>query len=257
MCSATVILRDSSKIRNFPIIFVFLSMSDHSRQVVLSFHDACLRRSDIDLLIGPYWLNDEIIGFAYEYFLREKFSNLIDRIAFISPSVTQLIKFYDHETLSAIFESLDLNRKLLVFFPVNDNSSNELAGGSHWSLLVYRRSNDSFTHFDSISGSGNTEIANSIARNIASIVGSQKSTNPKIKAADCTRQKNGYDCGIFCILFTEKLAEQFLENGDVELLDLGDVSIEEISTYRKKLKTIIDDLCMNSDQKDADGSSKC
>lgn len=34
--------------------------------VVLSFYDSLLRKSDVDLLDGNRWLNDGIVGFVYE-----------------------------------------------------------------------------------------------------------------------------------------------------------------------------------------------
>ena len=35
--------------------------------VVLSFNDSLLRKSDVELLNDAQWLNDNIIGFAFEY----------------------------------------------------------------------------------------------------------------------------------------------------------------------------------------------
>jgi len=33
---------------------------------VLSYHDTCLKESDVSLLEGPRWLNDKIIAFYFE-----------------------------------------------------------------------------------------------------------------------------------------------------------------------------------------------
>ena len=35
-------------------------------EIVLNFNDSLLRKSDVDLLSGPYWLNDNLIAFAFE-----------------------------------------------------------------------------------------------------------------------------------------------------------------------------------------------
>ena len=34
--------------------------------IVLSFQDSLLRQSDVELLDGNRWLNDKLIGFAFE-----------------------------------------------------------------------------------------------------------------------------------------------------------------------------------------------
>ncbi|KAK7912365.1 hypothetical protein WMY93_012576 [Mugilogobius chulae] len=45
-------------------------------------------RSDLALLEGPHWLNDQVIGFAFEYFSSERFTDLKESIAFISPEMS-------------------------------------------------------------------------------------------------------------------------------------------------------------------------
>ena len=34
--------------------------------IILSFNDSLIHKSDVDLLDGPYWINDTIIGFCFE-----------------------------------------------------------------------------------------------------------------------------------------------------------------------------------------------
>ena len=42
--------------------------SDMSDPVILSYFDSLLRQSDIALFEKPHWLNDKIIGFAFQYY---------------------------------------------------------------------------------------------------------------------------------------------------------------------------------------------
>ena len=65
----------------------FIDMTDSP---VLSYHDSLLRQSDVSLLSPPNWLNDQVIGFAFDYFAREEFDT--NKIAFVEPAVTQMIK---------------------------------------------------------------------------------------------------------------------------------------------------------------------
>ncbi len=59
--------------------------------VVASLGDSLLRQSDVDLLRGPYWLNDRIISFYFEHLHRSRFE-ASDRVAFLSPEVSQFLK---------------------------------------------------------------------------------------------------------------------------------------------------------------------
>ena len=44
-----------------------------SDPVILSYFDSLLRQSDIALLEKPNWLNDKIIGFAFQYYQEVKY----------------------------------------------------------------------------------------------------------------------------------------------------------------------------------------
>ena len=48
--------------------FIVPKNSDMSDPVILSYFDSLLRQSDIALLEKPNWLNDKIIGFAFQYY---------------------------------------------------------------------------------------------------------------------------------------------------------------------------------------------
>uniref|UniRef100_A0A915J5L0 Ubiquitin-like protease family profile domain-containing protein n=1 Tax=Romanomermis culicivorax TaxID=13658 RepID=A0A915J5L0_ROMCU len=131
--------------------------------VVISFHDVCLRESDCSLLNGHYWLNDNIISFCFEYFRQIKYAiNLKSsaRFCFVSPDVVQLCKFSDLSTMREIFRVLNQQNCELTFLPINDNESSVQSGGSHWSLLVYRETTKTFYHYDSMGeGTVNFHVA--------------------------------------------------------------------------------------------------
>lgn len=120
--------------------------------VVLSFHDILLHRSDVELLNGPHWLNDTVISFYFEYLEKVVFTKSSD-LLFVSPEVTQCVKMVQTEEIQTFLEPLDVKRKKIVFFALNDNDTPDMAGGSHWSLLVYSKPENCFFHLDSSSGS--------------------------------------------------------------------------------------------------------
>lgn len=111
----------------------------NSNLTVLSYNESLLRKSDVDLLKGPHWLNDTIISFYFEY-LETEFFKGNDSFLFVSPEVTQCIKISPQGELHVFLNPLleEKNPKF-IFFALNDNEQTEYSGGSHWSLLAYSR----------------------------------------------------------------------------------------------------------------------
>lgn len=211
--------------------------------VELSFHDVCLRESDVQVLRGPFWLNDTLISFCFEYFRQIQFadSEISKKISFVTPDIVQLAKFYDTDDLSPIVEALKWQDKELILFPVNDNSSSTEAGGSHWSLLVYRKMTDTFEHFDSSSGSANYKVAVQVARVVHPIFNQQNKKKTKVTNINCPQQQNGYDCGVFLIVFSECVAQNFI-NGRNSTPTFHHIRQGDVAKYRQNLVEIIKSL---------------
>ena len=47
-------------------VWEWLSNMAEDDEIVLNFNDSLLRKSDVDLLGGPCWINDNLIGFTFE-----------------------------------------------------------------------------------------------------------------------------------------------------------------------------------------------
>ncbi|KAM9410293.1 LOW QUALITY PROTEIN: sentrin-specific protease 8 [Pholidichthys leucotaenia] len=171
--------------------------------VVLSYQDSLLRRSDVSLLEGPYWLNDQV-RFAFEYFAADRFRLLGQAVIFISPEVTQFIKCAScPDELALFLEPLDLPSRHWVFLAVNDNS-NQSAGGSHWSLLLYHHNSNHFAHY-ALSNGSNSGHARRIANKLEPFLGRRKALFVRSPAR---LQQNSYDCGMYVICITEALCEK-------------------------------------------------
>lgn len=182
--------------------------------VVLSYRDSLLRRSDVSLLEGPHWLNDQVIGFAFEYFSAERFRVLGETIIFISPEVTQFIKYASsHEELAVFLEPLGLPSRHWVFLAVNDNS-NQTAGGSHWSLLVYHHHSSQFSHYDSQNGSNSLHACRIASKLEPFLCGRRKAV---FVEEPCPAQQNSYDCGMYVICIAEALCEKARVEGSPRL----------------------------------------
>uniref|UniRef100_A0A8C5QTZ7 SUMO peptidase family member, NEDD8 specific n=1 Tax=Leptobrachium leishanense TaxID=445787 RepID=A0A8C5QTZ7_9ANUR len=174
-------------------------------QVVLSYGDCLLRCSDVCLLDAPHWLNDNVIGFIFEFLASTLPQALTQRIAFLSPEVSQFIKCCEREA-PEFLKPLDLPSKDLILLPVNDNAGSE-AGGTHWSLLAYVRQFQSYLHYDSAPGT-NKPHARLMARSLSALLRG----NPAYREENAPAQHNSYDCGMYVVCVAEALCEQ-LGNG--------------------------------------------
>ncbi|XP_022080993.1 sentrin-specific protease 8-like [Acanthaster planci] len=216
-------------------------MAAGSEQKVLSYHDTLLRKSDLSLLDGAKWLNDKLIGFVFEYFEFDKFQSLTGKVAFVSPEVTQCIKLSRDEEVAVFLEPLDLSSKDFVFLAVNDHHMETTAGGSHWSLLIYDRAGNKFSHYDS-SGSSNQGAAMILCCKLHPFL--KVSGEVTLIAEECPQQENGHDCGLYVICVAEHLCRQMID-GRAEALRQK-VTGKVVGDKRKELKSLILGLARQS-----------
>ena len=108
------------------------------------------------------WLTDRIISYAINKIKEEeeigKIINGKD-VQYIDPCVVHLIgRFSNVETCREIIEETKMKDSKITFFPLNNNTEKDREGGSHWSVLVYRKLSrkGEFLHFDPIKGMNET-----------------------------------------------------------------------------------------------------
>lgn len=215
-----------------------------AEKIVLNYQNSLLRTSDVKLLNGPYWLNDQIISFYMEYLETDVYQNNKE-ILFVSPQVVQCIKLVSKEEMSIFLDPLHATEKKFIFFPLNDNDEDR-AGGSHWSLLVFSRPEKKFFLFDSLN-SIRIKSYFAFVRDLAYAV---QCPEFDIKSALCAKQTNGYDCGVYVLCFIENLAKQVTEHGYVEsdadnangASNLMKITPEKISNKRTDILDLIIDL---------------
>ncbi len=168
-----------------------------SDKIILNYNDSLLHESDLELLEPNQWLNDRLIGFVYEYFEIDLYPEYICQrnICLVNPSAVQILKLNTSldEARMCFFEPLELDKKSLIFFPLNNNKSNT-SGGTHWSLLVLNRNTSIFTHYDSLMGSNTVEAQNFVNK-FKGYFKADKLINDK----EFPQQKNTSDCGVYVI----------------------------------------------------------
>ncbi|XP_075753643.1 sentrin-specific protease 8 [Pelodiscus sinensis] len=203
--------------------------------VVLSYVDSLLRQSDVSLLDPPNWLNDHIIGFAFEYFSSDQFQDFSEQVCFVSPEVAQFIKCATSPEEVAVFlKPLCLPHKEVVFLAINDNS-NQAAGGTHWSLLVYFRDKNCFAHYDSQRKS-NSAHAKQVAGKLETFLG-KRGGRVAFVEEKAPAQQNSYDCGMYVICNTEALCQGYFRGLQEPVLQL--LTPSYITRRRSEWKALI------------------
>ncbi|XP_072258205.1 sentrin-specific protease 8 isoform X2 [Pyxicephalus adspersus] len=212
-------------------------------QVVLSYGDSLLRSSDVALLDVPNWLNDNIIGFSFEFLASTLAPPKAEKVAFLSPEVSQFTKCCGSE-VKDFLRPLELPKKDLILLPVNDNAGSE-AGGSHWSLLAYLRRSHGLLHFDSSPGT-NSPHAKLMAKNLNKLLG-----NPLYQEENAPLQHNSYDCGMYVICVAEVLCKQYFQ--EYTYLNFEMITPQYVTQKRNEWKAVIREL---SSSKVASGQSR-
>lgn len=157
-------------------------------------------------MAGPYWINDQIIAFYFQYLESNTFKEFSHRLLFVSPQVTQLVKLSDPDECLSLLEPLRPSRKRLILFPVNDNATSA-AGGLHWSLLVYSRNEDIFYNFDSLNGFNlkpTKKLVHSLRKGL-------RRPFAELLYHDSAQQTNLVDCGIHVLMNAENICNHFLQ----------------------------------------------
>lgn len=210
-------------------------MAFSRKKVVLSYYDTLIHESDLDLLDGPHWLNDTIIGFYLEYLEKEVYGN--HNVCFIRPEITQCLKLSDVSEYPTFLDPLKFKQKSFAIMPLNDCENPDLPGGSHWSLLVYSKPEGTFYHLDSSKGS-NHNAARTLYYKLSQYVCKTKSC--EFRTLNSLQQSNSYDCGVFVLCNIDNIVPHAMRFNNLENLNL--IREYEVSRKRRDIKLLINTL---------------
>mmetsp|Transcript_71271 Transcript_71271/g.219971 ORF Transcript_71271/g.219971 Transcript_71271/m.219971 type:complete len:230 (+) Transcript_71271:62-751(+) len=205
-------------------------------ELVVSWRNVRLTRDDVALFHDGQWLNDECVTFFLEHLRQTRGTEEAKVLLVGAETAFWFLMEDDLEDLAEAAESLELASRDLIVCPVNDNADpTRASGGSHWSLLVGRRTSESsfaFEYYDSMS-TANLSAAQRLAAKIAALrlgpAGGAKALRgpPDVRVMETAKQANSYDCGVYVLLFAQAVVEAFLAGGppaDVEAFRPADAS---------------------------------
>ncbi|MQL85839.1 hypothetical protein Taro_018348, partial [Colocasia esculenta] len=210
---------------------------------ILSFGDVVLRRSDLDILRGPHYINDRII----EFFLCDlSTSTSLDDILHVPPSISFWIaNCPDDDSLRDAVQPLKLQEKSTVLLTVNDNDDVTVAeGGHHWSLLAYDRRKNVFVHHDSLRGM-NSSHAEKLYKRLKRFLGDLGSSAGYVEGFT-PRQENGYDCGLFVMAIAKLIVEWHVQRRELDEqwipLVVDEVNASTVGQMREQILSRIEHL---------------
>ncbi|KAJ4952399.1 hypothetical protein NE237_029231 [Protea cynaroides] len=141
-------------------------------------------------------MHDRIIEFYFSYLAS---CHPSEDILLVPPSISfWLTNCPDPESLKDFTEPFKLPDKKLIIFVVSNNDDVTMAeGGTHWSLLAYERSTNTFVHHDSMAGS-NSLHAKRLWKALLGFIDSSGSDSDDryLEYSATPQQRNGYDCGL-------------------------------------------------------------
>jgi sentrin-specific protease 8 len=168
---------------------------------LVSFHESSLYREDLNGIKGG-WLTSNAIDFCFAV-LQHKKHKLGADVALLAPATMFLVSMAsDAEEAEEMVTSFNLPHARLVLAPLNNQRNMVSGDGTHWSLLVYDRKTDQFSHYDSC-GTTNRAVAVAAATRLRPWIkaGSAEVREPP----DAPQQDNGRDCGVFVCLNADKI----------------------------------------------------
>ena len=196
-----------------------------SEKCLISCGGANLNQVDIESLEGKGLVTDEIILFFMQAILEYMKSQIGDKVSVVGPNVAYLIqKELDKRVIDSQKKEINQNDHDWVIYPINDKDDPEKGdGGSHWCLIVYNRSDNLFLYFDPIKGM-NAKNAKALHLNIIDDNSYQSHDNagrlchylPPLVEVNCQRQTNGYDCGIFIMMYMATIMKNIVNGRKVD-----------------------------------------
>ena len=206
---------------------------------LLVYEGGHLTEEDVISLNYGNYVTDAILLFFINKLRRMRMDSMVrNKIKIVDPSVAHLMK--NSTCLNTITKQKNeerLNEYDWVMYPVN-NDAPDGNGGTHWSLLVYRKRDNKLLHFDPIKGLNKKHAIELMLKIQDEEMIDSDGYGPQFVEIPCEKQKNGFDCGPFVMIFMQTILENIVKGREA---DNDKFVIYKVDEMRETLRNIIND----------------
>lgn len=199
--------------------------------LLCSFNDADVYARDLKLMRPGQWLNDACINICLRLLEAALEESIKHKILLMDPSVASFLRLQcsEDDEFQEVYTGNQLASKEYILVPINDNES-FANSSSHWSLLIMHVPSLQFWHLDS-HGSYNYSSAFAFAgllvycyRVSGHVYDNNRDEVPGLKdlrfrQVPCPQQGNGYDCGVYVLMFAESLCSYLSRSHGEDVID--------------------------------------
>ena len=186
---------------------------------ILTYSGGHLTKGDYKSLNERNWVRDSIIH-LFITLLTEKVGTCLrkNKITIVEPAIVQFLKTEsDKEVISNQIKELKLKESDWVMYPVNNNDDpDDGNGGTHWSLLVYRKKDNKYLHFDPIPMMNRNHGVKLMLSLLDCESIGRDGYGPQILEMRCKKQENGYDCGPYVMMYLETIIDNIGSGREVD-----------------------------------------
>ena len=191
---------------------------DPRMKSLLTCRESDLFQEDLESMDDRKYITDGGIQF-YIQSLWERIEEDIKnkKVKIVSPSISYYIQNQDSKKeIRKMINDMELNNSEWKIYPINNKKDTEKDGGTHWSLLVYRKRNNTYLHFDPIKGMNERHAKRLITSLLDTESFNEEGNMPKKKEVVWERQKCGYDCGVYTMIYATTVLENIKEGREAE-----------------------------------------
>ena len=184
-----------------------------------------ITNADVRSLENGCWVTDNVLSLILKNI--QKYVNG-RKTLIVDPCVSQMLrKSLDSYAVTKTIEDLKLLEMDFMFFPVNNNDRVDREGGSHWSLLVCSSDGKKvkFSHHDPLGGTNN-RCAHELISKLSKASALFRSRSEMVEV-DAPKQTNGYDCGIYTVIYAGTYASNLVNMEDPKLIDITPMDVSK------------------------------
>lgn len=177
--------------------------------------DSTIGRDDLQHLRPGCWLNDRLISVWCEHLYHhgQRNANFKSSVVIFLPNISFFLNCIDDDTeLDQISKTYDILNKQLIIAVVNNSTQLDInpgtsqPAGTHWSTLVFSRSENRFFQLDSLPDAPNSSVCRQLASRLGLML--QVHDIPFV-TLQVPKQTNGSDCGRFFLFQSHQTCHLF------------------------------------------------